>query len=795
MNTRTTTYLASTLAIFGLCFTPGARAQEANAEANAEEGHTGGDSSREVEAGDGDESEDDPVDSVDDDDAIESVDEGDVDSGDEDDGDEEEPSYRVGDTVVTGQADEVFHTGGSAQSVSEEVLEQLNFDDPTAILANVSGVYVRQEDGFGLRPNIGIRGANAERSRRVTLMEDGVLLGPAPYSAPAAYYFPLMTRMTGVDVFMGPAAIPYGPHTVGGAVDFRDRPIPTQHEGGLDLALGSTWFGRFHGHYGDSNEWGGFLVEAVHLRTDGFRHLDFVSGDSSTGFDRTDIVARGELHGDLTADVYHRFELVVGLGLERSNETYLGLTDADLRADPYRRYGASGSDRMDWWRTRVMARYELLSDPVDVLVTAYRHDFDRAWQRLDGFVDGTPLADVLANPDSGRNTVYYNVLTGVEPATTAGQALLRVVNRRVFVSQGVQARARIRAQTDEVRHVIELGLRVHYDEIERHHTGVGLFIDGSSLVSDGLPERLLTDNRAQSLALSAYGAYQLRFRGLTVTPGLRVEAVRGEYLDRRTGLFQITEQAQLLPGLGATYEIVPDVAVFAGVHQGYSPVAPGQPDGTRPELSWNYELGARYGRIDTPSHGQLAFFLSDYENITGECSGAGGCPEALIDRMFNGDRATILGVEAEGTHTFAVDEARFPVRGNYTYTWTRLATAFVSESPQLGDVSVGDHLPYVPEHQLTAGVGFEWRMLRLNTQFQYVSQMRDVASIGPILAGEGTDEQVYLDVMASVEIFSGIRLYVRGENLTDSRPIVARRPFGARTGRPLLVQGGLEASF
>jgi hypothetical protein len=73
--------------------------------------------------------------------------------------------------------------------------------------------------------------------------------------------------------------------------------------------------------------------------------------------------------------------------------------------------------------------------------------------------------------------------------------------------------------------------------------------------------------------------------------------------------------------------------------------------------------------------------------------------------------------------------------------------------------------------------------------------MRDTASIGPILPGEGTDEQLYIDAMASVEVFPGIRLYVRGENLTNSTPIVARRPFGARTGRPLLVQGGLEASF
>ena len=107
----------------------------------------------------------------------------------------------------------------------------------------------------------------------------------------------------------------------------------------------------------------------------------------------------------------------------------------------------------------------------------------------------------------------------------------------------------------------------------------------------------------------------------------------------------------------------------------------------------------------------------------------------------------------------------------------------------------GDHLPYIPEHQLTIGVGAEWRFFRMNVQALYVSPMRDVASVGAILPGEGTDEQFYVDAMASVEIHEGIRLYIRGENLTNSSPIVSRRPFGARTGRPLLVQGGLQAEF
>ena len=69
--------------------------------------------------------------------------------------------------------------------------------------------------------DIGLRGANPDRSAKLTLMEDGVLMGPAPYSAPAAYYFPLTTRMTAVEVFKGPASIRYGPNTIGGAINLR----------------------------------------------------------------------------------------------------------------------------------------------------------------------------------------------------------------------------------------------------------------------------------------------------------------------------------------------------------------------------------------------------------------------------------------------------------------------------------------------------------------------------------------------------------------------------------------------
>src|SRR6185295_7463013 len=167
----------------------------------------------------------------------------------------------------------LVETGGSAHALKDKQLRRFSYDDPHQVLLGVPGVYVRPEDGFGLRPNIGIRGASSDRSKKITLMEDGVLVGPAPYSAPAAYYFPLIDRMRTVRVVKGPASILYGPQTVGGAVDLVTREIPAERKGTYDLALGQYGFNKQHISYGASNEHAGFLIEGMRLDNSGFKDL------------------------------------------------------------------------------------------------------------------------------------------------------------------------------------------------------------------------------------------------------------------------------------------------------------------------------------------------------------------------------------------------------------------------------------------------------------------------------------------------------------------------------------------
>lgn len=127
---------------------------------------------------------------------------------------------------ILGRSDKLRTESGSATLIDELELEKFDYDDIHRILAKVPGVNIRQEDGYGLRPNIGFRGVTPERSQKINILEDGVLIGPAPYSAPAAYYFPSVNRMTSVEVFKGPAAIKYGPNTVAGTLNLTTRSVP-----------------------------------------------------------------------------------------------------------------------------------------------------------------------------------------------------------------------------------------------------------------------------------------------------------------------------------------------------------------------------------------------------------------------------------------------------------------------------------------------------------------------------------------------------------------------------------------
>src|SRR5690606_6424506 len=113
---------------------------------------------------------------------------------------------------------------------------------------------------------------------------------------------------------------------------------------------------------------------------DGFKELP---DDSNTGAARNEWMAKAFYLVDPTSAVSNELSLKVTYSDEASNETYLGLTDADFEEDPDRRYPASSLDRMDNHRTSVALTHELKSfeNDLELRTTAYRNDFSRVWRK------------------------------------------------------------------------------------------------------------------------------------------------------------------------------------------------------------------------------------------------------------------------------------------------------------------------------------------------------------------------------------------------------------------------------
>lgn len=153
---------------------------------------------------------------------------------------------------------------GAVTVLSAKTLRRQGDVDIHRALRTVPGVYIQEEDGFGLRPNIGLRGSGSERSSRISVLEDGIPIAPAPYTAPSAYYFPSVGRMNGIEVMKGASQIAHGPNTVGGAINLISTPIPSDLSGRVDGRMGQFGTGRLHVHVGDGSGRIGWLIEALH---------------------------------------------------------------------------------------------------------------------------------------------------------------------------------------------------------------------------------------------------------------------------------------------------------------------------------------------------------------------------------------------------------------------------------------------------------------------------------------------------------------------------------------------------
>ena len=691
-------------------------------------------------------------------------------------------SAPIDNVTIIGHRGDVADVAGSAHVIDAAALEIFIENDIMRVLRSVPGVYIQEEEGYGLRPNIGIRGSGLDRSARIALLEDGVLIAPAPYAAPSAYYFPTQRRMSSLEVLKGPASVLVGPRTTGGAINMISTPVPVSTGGTIDLRVGENQTNDAHLNFGGIGNNVSWLLETVQSSSDGFKSIDGMA-NASTGYDLQDYM--GKLN-------VGNFRFKAGYTEQTSDETYLGLTDEDFALDPNRRYAGSANDVFKSEHEQYQASYLLdFSDSWRGEFTAYRNNFHRNWYKLQS-VNGTGISSVVTDPSNATELSY------LKGTTSPDDAIAIRANNRDYYSQGVQARFEWDLDFAKTDVTVSGGFRIHEDEEDRfQHEDDYRMQDGELvLTTAGAPGS--QTNRVSSADVQAmFVDAEIRAGKWILTPGFRYESVDLQRLDfstsdpsRDDGPTRVRNNSTstLIPGLGALYRLNNDWRLLAGINKGFNPPAPGS--SADEESSLNIEFGARF------SNGNMSFesiyFINDYDNLVGtvtDSTGGGG----EIGDQFDGGEVIVSGLELSAGYAWELGSLSIPV--DFEYTWTNKAefeSSFDSSFGPWGDVQSGDELPYIPEHQIRASGGLVGAKWRVNVSASYIDDIRTMAGQGALLDVESIDARVVWDAVAAWDFTKNLSTYIKVDNLFDETYMAARRPAGARPGLPRTAFLGLN---
>ena len=715
----------------------------------------------------------------------------------------------IEETLVVGRHAEVRQIAGAAYYLGPEELARFVDSDIQSLVRAVPGVSVQLEDGYGLRPNIGIRGVGTERSSRIVLLEDNIPIAPAPYAASSAYYFPTVGRMAAVEVVKGPAAISQGPYTVGGAINLISTPIVERGSEGMLLAsAGANRAQRVHGTWSARRASGlGLMVETHQWRDDGFQQID--RSDDHSGLRIADYGAKIGWAPPASA---HSWELKLQHAAQVSNQSYLGLTDADFMTSPLRRYGLSAMDEIDTGHEQIVLRHRWQPTADSRLSLAiYNNSFSRNWYKTEGLdLDGSGAADadaissfsrwsavidainsgagIRAGDNSASAAELREILHGGD--TPDGANIVLRANNREYFSRGVQMLWQYRRGA----HQLEVGARYHRDEEDRlqHQDALAQRGGRLALVDGGTPG-VAVGNRIQDAdARSLYAQHRVRSGPWLVSLGLRHEDIRQSrtrYGDpARTTVRDRRENryAVWLPGAGLIYGMNPRLDLVAGVHRGFS--AAGNSPDADPEEAINYEAGMRW-RGDSYSLEAMTF-LSDYDNILGECTASSGA-DCDVGDSFNGDAATVQGLELSLRASGRWRGYGVPLHLSYTWTDAHFDSD-IADTDFFGDVAAGDPLPYIPRHQGQLGLGLESANWSWDARLRLVDAVCTLASCAP---GRRTQSLAILDLALHYSLTPGARIMVKLENATDAMDLVSRHPYGARPGKDRSLSLALHLDY
>ena len=481
---------------------------------------------------------------------------------------------------------------------------------------------------------------------------------------------------------------------------------------------------------------------------------------------------------------------------EDSDVTYSGITDAELRNFGYR-YNPFENDHLEVDRYGLSMTHEYAyNNQVRLTTSVYGTYFGRDWWRqASTTVDGQCEASVPgfgAERAAGRR---------VDPnACNSVQGRLRN-----YYTWGVEPRLTVNYQVAALENEFQAGLRAHYEGQDRSQ------VNGNSPEARRGVE--VEDNEREVDAYSMFFQNRVKLGQVSLTPGVRVEYVDSKRENQLTGAAGDTDLAEVIPGIGATYNPLQQVTFFAGLHKGFAPprvedmiVTPGGSavatfTDVDAEQSWNFEAGLRSAPLPGVTI-ESSYFRNAFSNQIAVGSIAGG------NINLSSGKSLYEGLEL-ATRVDSSGLINTPYNVYWNLAYTVLPTARQESEfrrvdnglPVDGSVR-GNRLPYAPKHQLTSTIGYSapqgWDIrleaVRVDQQFSDFSNTRIAPANGDGLHGLIKPYLIF-NLAANYTLPSApATLFIAVKNLFD-RDYVVDRTRGIRVGAPLLVQGGVDWRF
>jgi Fe(3+) dicitrate transport protein len=249
-----------------------------------------------------------------------------------------------------------------------------------------------------------------------------------------------------------------------------------------------------------------------------------------------------------------------------------------------------------------------------------------------------------------------------------------------------------------------------------------------------------------------------------------------------------------MPGLGLTWQLIPQAQLFAGAYKGFSPAMVAtaiSADGTDQELdaerSTNFEIGVR-GALSRMSYEATAFYM-DFENQIVPQSESGGVGATVT----NAGKTLHQGLEG------AVDYA---LGGGWSVganaTWVQ--TAKYNSTKIVGGIDRnGNRLPYAPE--LIANLSLNYKVGGLKTSLsayhvssQFVDPENTKAESADGRRGE-IPAYTTMDLSAHYAVNKQLNVFGTVRNLLDKKYIASRNPDGIFPGAERNFEVGMNYKF